>query len=140
MQTQEIEMAELDSLEDSRYIQSSSTSLAAKSVYAHTVEMSDDSMAPRFVKGDLLTINQMLIERPGDYVLVHSGSDDLSVIRRYTTIGDRANYVPENPAYPEMLELDYWGPECLGPVTAVQHVDGSIETFDLSTRKKAEAF
>ena len=34
------------------------TKLRPKSVYAHTVEISDDSMAPTFVKGDLLTINQ----------------------------------------------------------------------------------
>jgi hypothetical protein len=109
-----------------------------KSVYAHTVEISDDSMAPTFVKGDLLTINQKLIEKPGDYVLVHSPESDLSVIRRYMSAGDRANYVPDNPAYAEMLEPDYGGPECLGPVTAVRHADGTIETFDLSSREIAE--
>jgi SOS-response transcriptional repressor LexA len=109
-----------------------------RSVYAHTVEISDDSMAPTFVKGDLLTINQMLIEKPGDYVLVHCADSDLSVIRRYMTAGDRTNYVPDNPAYPEMLEPDYGGPESLGPVTAVRHADGTIETFDLSSREIAE--
>jgi SOS-response transcriptional repressor LexA len=109
-----------------------------KSVYAHTVEMSDDSMAPTFVKGDLLTIDQELVEKPGDYVLVRTtAGDELHVIRRYSLIDDRANYVAENPAYPEMLETDNWPPECLGPVSQVRRVDGTVESFDLSTRTKA---
>ena len=46
-------------------------------------------------------------------MLVHSSDSDLSVIRRYMAVGDRANYVPDNPAYPEMLELDH-GPRMSG--------------------------
>jgi SOS-response transcriptional repressor LexA len=115
------------------------------SVYAHTVIMSDDSMAPIFVKGDLVTINQDLSEEKGDYVLVRTTMEryELHVIRRYDgePLGDRSNYVPENPAYPEMLEDEEWANlECLGPVTSVQHVDGTIETFDLSTRKRLEEY
>jgi SOS-response transcriptional repressor LexA len=114
------------------------TSKTPKSVYPRTVIMSDDSMAPTFVEGDVLTIDGDISEKEGDYVLVHSHGElfDLEVIRRYTTVGDRENYVPENPAYPEMLETDDFPPECLGPVTSVQRVDGTIETFDLSTRRK----
>lgn len=92
-----------------------------QSVYPQTVIMQDDSMAPIFSKGDLLTIDPDLIENIGDFVLVRA-SDGLYAIRRFTTKGNRMNFVPENPAYPEMLETDCWPPESLGPVVAVQRV------------------
>jgi SOS-response transcriptional repressor LexA len=125
-----------------------------KSVYSRTVEMSDDSMAPIFLKGDLLTIDGDIGEEEGDYVLVRSYGNEtvfsirgnlfaheLHVIRRCTYVGDRANYVPENPAYPEMLEHETLANlECLGPVTSVQRVDGTTQTFDPSTRKKMESW
>jgi hypothetical protein len=121
-----------------------------KSVYEHYLEtddsmtpifyeMADDSMEPIFFKGDLLTIDQAIYEREGDYVLISNRSESLDLIRRQSNIGDRFNYVPENRAYPEMLETDHpWEPECLGPVTSVRRVDGTIETFDLSTRKRSD--
>jgi SOS-response transcriptional repressor LexA len=92
-------------------------------VYPQTVIMQDDSMVPIFAKGDVLTINPDFMENPGDYVLVRTAiGDELLAIRRFTTIGDRMNFVPENPDYSAMLEDVYWANlECLGPVVAVQH-------------------
>jgi hypothetical protein len=94
--------------------------------------MLDDSMAPTFVEGDVLTINYDLFEEPGDYMLVRS--DDLLMIRRYTDRGDKDHFdfMPENLAYPAIL--DDGAPDPWGVVSAVQHIDGTIETFDLSTR------
>jgi SOS-response transcriptional repressor LexA len=122
-----------------------------KCVYAHTVQISDDSMAPVFIEGDLVTIDQNLIQKEGDYVLVRNVmgngavfsaggnffANELHAIRRLKYRGDRAKYVPENPAYPVMLEDAHRANlECLGPVASVRHADGTTETFDLSARTR----
>jgi SOS-response transcriptional repressor LexA len=125
-----------------------------KSAYTNTVEMSDDSMAPIFSKGDLVTIEGAIVQQEGDYVLVRTMgreavfkidgklfAHELHVIRRLKYIDDlgRAKYVPENPAYPVMLEDEVWtNLECLGPVTSVRHVDGTVETFAPSTRTRVD--
>jgi hypothetical protein len=152
MQTQEIEIAaELSSPENSGYIdqvingvslygvngwsrQSSLMRLAPASIHPQTVIMQDDSMSPIFVKGDVLTINYDVFEEPGDYMLV--GFGHLLLIRRYTDRGDNDHFdfIPENPAYP--LVLDDGTPDPWGVVSAVQHIDGTTQTFDLSTRWK----
>jgi SOS-response transcriptional repressor LexA len=151
MQTQEIEIAELNSPENSGYVdqvvngvslygvngwsrQSSSTRLAPASIRPQTVIMQDDSMAPTFRKGDVLTINSDVYEEPGDCMLVRSG--DLFVIRRYIDRGDNDHFdfMPENPVYPAIL--DDGAPDPWGVVSAVQHIDGTTQTFDLSTRMK----
>ena len=102
------------------------------SVHAQTVIMQDDSMAPTFVKGDLLTIKNDVFEEPGDFVLIRI--DHLFLIRRYTDRGDNDHFdfMPENWAYPAIL--DDGTPDPWGVVSAVQHIDGTIQTFDLSTR------
>ena len=154
MQTEEIEIAELNSLENSSpYIdyvvdgvslygvngwrrQSSLMRLAPASIHPQTVIMQDDSMSPIFVKGDVLTINSDVFEEPGDYMLVRFGH--LLLIRRYTDRGDNTDFIPENPAYPEILDdrsADPWG-----VVSEVRHVDGTVETFDLSTHRKINEF
>jgi SOS-response transcriptional repressor LexA len=153
MQTQEIEIAaELNSPENSPYIdhvadggsfygvngwcrQYSPMRLAPASVNPQTVVMQDDSMTPTFEKGAVVIIDYDVIEEPGDCVLIRFGH--LLLIRRYTDRGDNDHFdfIPENPAYP--LVLDDGTPDPWGVVSAVQHVDGSIETFDLSTRRKA---
>jgi SOS-response transcriptional repressor LexA len=155
MQTQEIEIAELNSLENSPYIdhlvnggsfygvngwcrQPSLTRLAPASVHPQTVIMQDDSMAPTFLKGDVLTINYDVFEEPGDYMLVRFGH--LLLIRRYADRGDNdhVDFMPENPAYP--LILDDGAPDPWGVVSAVRHSDGNTQTFDLSKRRKIEEF
>jgi SOS-response transcriptional repressor LexA len=66
--------------------------------------MQDDSMAPTFVKGDLLTIDYDTYEEPGDSVLVRIGR--LFLIRRYMDRGDNdhIDFMPENRAYPAILD------------------------------------
>jgi hypothetical protein len=96
--------------------------------------MQDASMSPIFAKGDVLTINYDVFEEHGDCMLV--GFGDLLLIRRYTDRGDNDHFdfIPENPAYPAILddgEADPWG-----VVSAVQHIDGTTHTFDLSARRK----
>ena len=117
---------------------SHSSFLEPKSVNPQTVIMQDDSMAPTFVEGDVLTINHDVFEEPGDYMLVRFGH--LLLIRRYTNRGDNDHFdfLPENPAYP--IILDDGSPDPWGVVSGVHHVDGSIETFDLSTRQKLSEF
>jgi Peptidase S24-like len=155
MQTQEIEIAELNSLENSPYIdhvvdgvslygvngwsrQSSLMRLAPASVHPQTVIMQDDSMAPIFVEGDMLTINYDVFEEPGDYMLF--GFGHLLLIRRYTDRGDNDHFdfIPENPAYP--LVLDDGAPDPWGVVSSVRHIDGTTQTFDLSKRRKIKEF
>ena len=154
MQTQEIEIAELNSLENSPYVdhvvdggsfygvngrcrQRSLTRLAPASVNPQTVVMQDDSMAPMFAKGDVLTIDYDVFEESGDCVLIRFGH--LLLVRRYSDRGDDyIDFMPENPAYPAILDdtaADPWG-----VVSAVQHIDRTAQTFDLSTRKKISAF
>jgi hypothetical protein len=151
MQTQEIEIAELNSLDNSRYIdhvvngvsqygvnglcpESSLMRSAPASVHPQTVIMQDDSMAPTFEKGDVLTIDSDVFEEPGDYMLIQFGH--LLLIRRYTDRGDKNHFdfIPENPAYPAIL--DDGSPDPWGVVSSVRHIDGTTQTFDLSTRSK----
>jgi hypothetical protein len=102
------------------------------SVHAQTVIMQDDSMAPTFVKGDVLTIDHDVSWEPDDFMLVRFGH--LFLIRRLDCQRGDLDFMPENPAYPAILEdgsSDPWG-----VVSAVQHIDGTTQTFDLSTRMK----
>lgn len=146
-QTQEI--VELNSLENSPYIdqvvdgislygvngwrpQSSLMRLAPASVHLQTVIMQDDSMAPTFVKGDVLTIDQDVEWEPDDFMLVRFGH--LFLIRRLDGRRGDIGFMPENPAYPAILDdgsADPWG-----VVSAVQHIDGTTQTFDLSSHMK----
>lgn len=108
------------------------------SVSSRKVVMQDDSMYPIFFKGDELTVNEDICEEPGDYMLVRVGH--LLAIRRYTDRGDNNHYdfLPENPVYPAIL--DDGSPDPWGVVSAVQHVDGTTQTFDLSTHSKISEF
>lgn len=156
MQIQEIEIAEQKSLEESPYIdrvvdgisfygrngrcrQPSLTRLAPASVHPQTVIMQDDSMAPTFLKGDVLTINYDVFEEPGDYMLVRFGH--LLLVRLYADRGDNDHFdfIPENQAYPAIL--DDGTPDPWGVVSsAVRHVDETSQTFDLSTHSKIQEF
>jgi hypothetical protein len=53
---------------------------------------------------DVVTINYDVFEEPGDYMLV--GFGHLLLIRRYTDRGDNDHFdfIPENPAYPLVLD------------------------------------
>jgi hypothetical protein len=150
MQTQEIEIAaELNSPENPGYIdqvvngvslygvngwsrQSSLMRLAPASIHPQTVIMQDDSMSSIFVKGDVLTINYDVFEEPGDYMLV--GFGHLLLIRRLDGQRGDFDFMPENPAYPVIL--DDGSPDPWGVVSAVQHIDGTTQIFDLSTRTR----
>jgi hypothetical protein len=85
----------------------------------------------------VLTIDYDVFEEPGDYVLIRFGH--LLLVRRYSDRGDDyIDFMPENPVYPSILDdiaADPWG-----VVSAVQHIDGTAQTFDLSTRRKISAF
>jgi phage repressor protein C with HTH and peptisase S24 domain len=80
--------------------------------------MQDDSMAPTFEKGDVLTIDNDVFEEPGDCMVVRFGH--LLLIRRYTDRGDKNHFdfIPENPAYPAIL--DDGSPDPLGVVSSVR--------------------
>jgi hypothetical protein len=150
MQTQEIEIAaELNSPENPGYIdqvvngvslygvngwcpQSSLMRLAPASVHPQTVIMQDNSMAPTFVKGDVLTIDYDVYWESGDYMLVRFGH--LFLIRRLDEQSGDLDFMPENPAYPAIL--DDGSPDPWGVVSAVQHIDGTTQIFDLSTRTR----
>jgi hypothetical protein len=108
------------------------------SVNPETVIMQDDSMAPTFVKGDILTIDYEVFEEPGDYMLVRFGH--LLLIRRYADRGDNDHFdfLPVNRAYPQVL--DDGAPDPWGVVSAVRHIDGTTQTFDLSAHGKIKEF
>jgi hypothetical protein len=94
--------------------------------------MQDDSMAPTFVKGDVLTIDYDVEWEPDDFMLVRFGH--LFLIRRLDGQRGDIDFMPENPAYPAILDdgsADPWG-----VVSAVHHIDGTTQTFDSSTRWK----
>jgi hypothetical protein len=86
----------------------------------------------------VLTINYDVFEEPGDYMLV--GFGHLLLIRRYTdrVDNDHFDFIPENPAYP--LVLDDGAPDPWGVVSSVRQIDGTTQTFDLSTCRKIKEF
>jgi SOS-response transcriptional repressor LexA len=88
------------------------------SLKAFALDITDDSMSPRFNKGEAVVVDPEVEPEPGDYVVASVGIN--SYLRQYKLRGlDSFDLAPLNDVYPTISSDEHNGVKIIG--TVVEH-------------------